>query len=269
MRHRLVSAPSVDLAVPGPRPPQRAPLVALSVGLTAATAWALLIVGEATGVARHLDHDAVLESGSVAPIGIAAFLLGWLVAVLAMTAPTVAPALGPLRAGADPGRTGVLGPFLGGFALVWAVAGLAVLGVDMVVHLAVHRVPALEARPWLVAAGVLAAAGAIQLLPSTRRALAAARRPVWSGPSAAGVAFRAGQRHGRRCLRSDGPLMLVMFAVGASLAWMAVLTVVMVGERSGRAGQPLALATGVALVAAGAVAALEPSLLPFPSGETR
>jgi predicted metal-binding membrane protein len=63
--------------------------------------------------------------------------------------------------------------------------------------------------------------------------------------------------------------MLVMFAVGASLAWMAVLTVVMVGERSGRAGRPLALATGVALVAAGAVAALEPSLLPFPSGETR
>lgn len=171
--------------------------------------------------------------------------------------------------GADRRRTGALGAFLGGFALVWAVAALAALGLDMVVHRAVHRVPALEARPWLVVASVLAAAGAIQLLPSTRRALAAARRPVWSGPSGAGLAFRAGQRHGKRCLRGDGPLMLVMFAAGASLAWMALLTVVMIGERSARAGQPLALATGAALLVAGAVGALEPSLLPFPSGEAR
>lgn len=264
-----MSAPSVDLAVPGSASPPRVLLVSLPVAFTAATAWALLIVGEATGVARHLDHDAVLESGSVAPIGIAAFLFGWLVAVAAMMAPTAVPALGSPPAGAESRRTGALGAFLGGFALVWAVVGLAALGLDMVVHRAVHRVPALEGRPWLVAAGVLAAAGAIQLLPSTRRALAAAKRPVWSRPSGAGLAFRAGQRHGRRCLRGDGPLMLVMFAAGASLAWMALLTVVMVGERSARAGQPLALATGVALLVAGAVAALEPSLLPFPSGEAR
>lgn len=269
MRHRLVTAPSVDLAVPPSPSRQRAPLVPLPVAFIAATAWALLIAGEATGAARHLDHDAVLDSGSLAPIGIAAFLLGWLVAVSAMMAPTAVPVLGPLPAGASSRRTGALGAFLGGFALVWAVAGLAALGLDMVVHRVVHGVPALEAHPWLVAAGVLATAGTLQLLPATRRALAAAGRPVWSGPSGAGLGFRAGQQHGRRCLRGDGPLMLVMFAAGTSVAWMALLTVVMVGERSARAGQRLALAAGVALLVAGAVAALEPSLLSFPSGEAR
>ncbi len=125
------------------------------------------------------------------------------------------------------------------------------------------------ARPWLVTAGALGLAGTLQLLPSTRRSLAAARRlgtDPGEGASSASSAFYAGQLHGRRSLRSDGPLMLVMFAVGGGLGWMAILALLMVGERSA-SGSRLAVATGVALLAAAAVVALNQPWLPFAFGD--
>lgn len=222
--------------------------------VAALLAWSLVIAGEVTGVARHLGHDAVLEGGFEAPVGTALFLGGWLVMVAAMMLPTLA-ARGRVRGGTGSAEADARGAFLGGFALVWAVVGLAALGGDMVVHRVVHGVPSLEARPWMVVAGVFGLAGTIQLMPSTRRSLAAARRAADAAESAPST-FLAGQRHGWRCLRSDGPLMLVMFAIGSGVAWMVVLTAVMAGERSSSFGQRLAAATGVALLAAAAAVAL-------------
>ncbi len=110
----------------------------------------------------------------------------------------------------------------------------------------------------MITVALFGIAGALQLAPSTRRRLAATRRlgTVADRPSSA---FRAGRDHGTRCLLSDGPLMLVMFAVGGGLAWMALLTGVMTAERSSRAGPRLAAVTGVALMGGAALVALNPS----------
>lgn len=167
--------------------------------------------------------------------------------VVAMMLPTTLAA-----PGGPPGAAGAaFGPrfvdFLGGFLLVWVLAGAAALGMDAVVHRAVHEVAALEARPWLVASALLAVAGAAQLAPSTRRHLADGRLPVV--PATRTSALVAGRGHGIRCLRADGPLVLVMFAAGGRLVWMLALTVVMVGERSSRAGRYVSVAVGVALLA--------------------
>ena len=66
-----------------------------------------------------------------------------------------------------------------------------------------------------------------------------------------GGGFRLGARHGAFCVGCCWALMLVMFAVGvASLVWMAVLTAVMVHEKTRPAGRRAVPVTGVALLAA-------------------
>jgi predicted metal-binding membrane protein len=261
MRHRLVSTVSVDVdyaAVGSPTP--SAMEVRPPVMVAFLIAWSLAIGAELTGVARHLGHDAVLESGLPPAAGLGLFVVGWLVMVAAMMLPTI-PATGVPEGPGSAHHDG-LGAFLGGFALVWAVVGMAALSLDMVLHRVVHAFPALDARPGLVAAGALGLAGAVQLMPATRRSLAA-RVPLGPhGVTGARTAFDAGQRHGRLCVRSDGPLMLVMFAAGGGLAWMAVLTTLMIGERSSRYGPHLAVATGVTFLAGAAVLALDLSWLP-------
>ena len=222
-------------------------------------AWSLAIGAELTGLAKHLGHDAVLESGMPAVAGLGLFVAGWLVMVAAMMLPTI-PATG-VPGAPDSARGDGFGAFLGGFALVWALVGLVALSFDVVVHQVVHAFPALDARPELVAAGVLGLAGTLQLMPATRRAVAAGRLDH-DGATGTRPAFDAGRRHGSVGLRSDGPLMLVMFAAGGGLAWMAVLTTLMIGERSARYGPHLATATGVALVAGAALMALDLAWLP-------
>jgi predicted metal-binding membrane protein len=261
MRHRLVSTVSVnvDVVVAGTQS-SRSAEVRPPVMVAFVIAWSLAIGAELTGVARHLGHDAVLESGLPPAAALGLFVAGWLVMVAAMMLPTI-PATG-MADGPDSAPRDGPGAFLGGFALVWAVVGLAALSFDMVLHRVVHALPALDARPWLVAAGVLGLAGAVQLMPATRRSLAAVGRLGPHGPTGTRTAFDAGRRHGTLCLRGDGPLMLVMFAAGGGLATMALLTTVMIGERSTRYGAHVAVAAGVALVVGAAVMPLDVSWLP-------
>ena len=254
-------------------PPQGQPLLAapprgarrphtigpIPVAMVTLVAWALLVAAELTGATRHMDHDAVLEGGVPPLVAVGLFLASWLVMIVATMVPATLPALrrSPIGAGH---AGGLLSTFLAGFIFVWLVAGSTALGLDLVLHTAAQRVPSLEARPWVVTAGLLAATGAIQLAPSTRRHLARCSRVSALNRGAAGSAFVAGSEHGARCLRADGPLMLVMFAAGGKLGWMVVLTAVMTAERSPRAGRHVAIAAGLALLV-GAAVVLTPAWL--------
>ena len=61
-------------------------------------------------------------------------------------------------------------------------------------------------------------------------------------------------RHGAFCVGCCWALMLVMFAAGvASLIWMALLTAVMIHEKTRPAGARAVPVTGVALLAAASV----------------
>jgi predicted metal-binding membrane protein len=136
--------------------------------------------------------------------------------------------------------------FLAVFAIGWTLFGLAAFAGDAVVHRTVDATPWLAERTWLIELGVLAMAGAWQLVPLKRRGLAACRHPIATvGDGAA----RAGVRHVLDCLASSWALMLLMFAAGfANIAWMAILAAVMTYEATGRHGVWVATIAGVVLL---------------------
>ena len=125
----------------------------------------------------------------------------------------------------------------------------------------VDALPWLSERPWLVAGSVLALAGALQFSEPKERCLSKCRHP---GPyllaryrRGAAAAFRLGFGHGLFCLGCCWALMLVMFAAGvASLVWMALLTAVMVHEKTRSAGDRAVPVTGVSLLGLASVVLL-------------
>jgi predicted metal-binding membrane protein len=246
------------------RSPRRVPTAVL---FAIAVAWAVAIAAELTGTADVLHHDALIEGGPPLWLALVLFLVAWQAMVAAMMLPSSLPlirlfyAVSESREGAVAARAA----FLGGYAAVWTGFGaLAFLG-DAVVHRAVHAVPAVAERPWLVAGSVLAVAGAFQFSELKDQCLSKCRAP---GPyllaryrRGTGGAFRLGFGHGLFCLGCCWALMLVMFAAGiAVLWWMAALTAVMVYEKTARNGRLLTPIVGVALLALAAVTFAVPLL---------
>ena len=239
----------------------RVPAIALAIAL----AWALLVAAELTGTSDLLHHHALIEHGPALWIALPVFLAAWLVMVVAMMLPASLPAIGSFLAapgglarggGARPARR--LATFLTPYLIAWGGFGIAVFLGDTVLHRVVHATPWLEARTWVIDAGVLAIAGAYQLLPVKRHSLEACRHPGAAPFGAAGRLpirldgrFAPGVEHALACLGGSWALMLLMFSEGfSSPAWMVALTVVMTYEASGRHGQLAAKAVGLVLLLA-------------------
>jgi predicted metal-binding membrane protein len=250
------------------RPRRRAPRPVLAA---IGAAWTLAVVAELTGRAGALHHDTLIEKGPSLWAGLLLFLVAWQAMVAAMMLPSTLPLMRLYGAvsekQAHPGRARAA--FLGGYAAVWTAFGTAAFLGDVVVHATVDAVPWLSERPWLVAGGVLALAGAFQFSDLKDRCLSKCRHPgpyLLSGyRRGAGAGFRLGSEHGLFCLGCCWALMLVMFAAGvAVLWWMAALTAVMVYEKTGRHGRALTPAVGVALLGLAALALAHPPWLPAP-----
>ena len=264
MLHRVVTTLTADavavrvLGRPARGRTQRTPLAPVGVLVASATAWAVLVGGEVTGGSRYLHHDALLGGGAPRLPALAAFLVGWVAMVAAMMLPTTLPALRSVVGGAGGAAPGAVRAFCGAFVGAWVPVGLLAVGLDAVCHRVVDGVPALAARPGAVAVAVLATAGVLQLAPSTRRRLTATtgEERVGAGPRTDGS---SGWTHGLRCIVADGPLMLVGFAAGGQLVWMAALTGVMAAERSRRVGRSVATLAGVALVVGAVLVAFGPA----------
>ncbi len=232
-----------------------------------AGAWATLLVADASGAASALHHHALIEGGPPLALALPSFLVGWVVMVAAMMLPASLPTIRVVEAATSsftrPRRARAA--FLASFALVWTAFGLAAFLGDVVLHRVVDATPSLAARPWLIEAGILALAGAYQLVPLKQRSLAACRHPAEPEARASldlGGAGRLGLSHGLACLGSSWALMLLMFGQGfASLGWMVALTALMAYEAIGRYGRSVASAAGVALIVA-AIAVLSASSSP-------
>jgi predicted metal-binding membrane protein len=227
-----------------------------AITITIAGAWLVIVLAQLSGNAAALHHHALIEGGMPIAIAVPTFLIAWLVMVVAMMWPASLHALDAFMQGFPnllrPTLAAVT--FLGVSALAWLGFGLAAFIGDVGVHRVVDATPWLGARPWLVEAGVLATAGAYQLLPLKRRYLAACRRPGDRMTSSALVgsgAIGSGLRHGLDCIGSAWALMLVMFAGGFASLWlMAALTVLMIYEAIGRHGERAATVAGVVLLLA-------------------
>ena len=94
----MIGVPTAP-ATPGPRSAwpspglaeaaARLPVVAAAVGL----AWLLIAAAQLTGTAALLHHHALIEHGPPLWIAVPAFLLGWLVMIVAMMIPASLPAI--------------------------------------------------------------------------------------------------------------------------------------------------------------------------------
>ncbi|MBE1549704.1 putative metal-binding membrane protein [Mycobacterium sp. OAS707] len=260
----MTSAPQGALTTPR----RRVPAVVIVV---IACAWALVILAQVTGRAGHLHHGALIEGDQSLVIALGFFLLAWQVMIAAMMLPSSLPFFRLFAAvsAAAPHPRATVAAFLAGYLLVWTGFGAFAFVADIVLHHTVDASPWLSEHSWLIAAGVLALAGLFQFTPLKDRCLSKCRHPgAYLLPRyRRGVrsAFTLGGGHGLFCLGCCWALMLVMFATGvANLIWMAALTVLMVYEKTARAGQRVVPLAGVVLLGGAVlVLALSPWL---PSG---
>jgi predicted metal-binding membrane protein len=227
-------------------------------GLAIGGAWLLAAILQLAGAGEALHHHHLVEGDLPLWTSTAVFLVAWQVMVVAMMLPGSLPAIRAFGSTPDLGRPSLLGwaAFVGTYLLVWTGFGLFAFGGDVVTHRLVEVSPWFADRSFLIEAGVLAVAGAYQFAPLKRRALALCRHPGGVDGNAAGAdpSAATGFRHALDCVASSWALMVVMFAAGvASLAWMAVLTVVMAYEVLGRHGQRAASVWGAVLIGLAAV----------------
>lgn len=226
----------------------RAVLVSAAAVATLA-AWAAL-----AGAAFSTPHRHPVTTPALA-----ATVVMWLAMVVAMMTPTVLPwvlAYATLVApagGARPWRA--IAAFCGGYALVWLGYSVAAAAVQT----------ALARAGWLVGdrvgtrlgGAVLMAAGLFQFLPLKGACLAHCRSPLsyfiarWQDGPIGGL--RLGLAHGAYCLGCCWLVMLTALAMGVmNVAWMAVLTAVVVLEQVAPGGRWVSRVCGAGLLAWGA-----------------
>jgi predicted metal-binding membrane protein len=248
------------VAAPLPRPVAAAIIAALLV--CAAAAW-LLTVQQAASMAGM---------GGVAMVGAGLFLVTWVVMMVAMMFPSIAPMVlahaGIVRSrgeGAAPTIAFVLG-----FLVIWSVAGLVPLAVIQ----ALGSSPASSITMWLPQLGgaVIVVAGVYQFTPLKNACLSTCRSPLgfilthdFGGGSSAAV--RAGVSHGLYCLGCCWAIMAVLAVVGLmNLVWMAAFAVLFFLEKNWRHGVMLSRISGAACVLLGVGTIAQPGLLHLTGG---
>jgi predicted metal-binding membrane protein len=230
----------------------------LQRGLIAAiiAAWVAAVIAEATGAASLLHHDGLIEGGPAVWIALPAFLLAWQVMLAAMMLPSSLPLvrLFARASAAQPRPRAAMAGFLGGYALVWTAFGAVAFAFDIGVHAAVDASPWLQGHEWVLGAGVLVLAGAFQFSSLKYACLDKCRHPAQFMlrfyRRGVGGGLQLGLRHGVFCLGCCWALMLVMFSVGvASLVAMAMLTALMVYEKTQPRGRQVVPVAGATLFA--------------------
>ena len=237
-----------------------AALIALAAASWAALAWE----------AGRADMAMMMRAtmGLAAPL----FLAFWIVMMAAMMFPAAAPMVvafaqiqGSRRRQGQPYVPTAL--FVAGYMAVWAAAGI-------VAYVAAVGGEQLVARAgwsaWTVArwGGVmLILAGLYQLTPLKSACLSKCQSPIafimtsWRDGGIG--AWTMGVEHGLYCLGCCWPLFVILFPLGMMNLWaMAILTIVIFGEKTHAWGAIVAKATAAGLVLYGAAILVDPALLP-------
>ena len=242
----------------------RATTLALLLGGLTAGCWIALWAWSASPYARYLDHAGWGDASSLGAlcttivVPTAVHALAWALMIAAMMLPTTWPLLVMFRriAGARPECDRLLAWVVGGFFLVWLAFGTLAHAADLALRALAQRSAWLALHGWIVAAVVLAGAGAFQFSALKYRCLEACHAPFsfvaarWRGDSPQRDALRIGVDHGVFCVGCCWALMLVMFVVGlGSIGWMLALAAVMAAEKNLRWGRRLRAPLGIGLLA--------------------
>jgi predicted metal-binding membrane protein len=227
---------------PSPGLPGRwLPVELALVALVALVAWIVAV-----------DRMRGMDMGPGTALGTLGWYLGiWVTMMAAMMLPSALPAL-RLYARTAGRVTSTLG-FATGYLAVWTLFGLAAYGLQQLLS---GRLP-WETSGRYVAGAAIVAAGLYELTPVKEICLLRCRSPMgflmtkWRegpvGPAAMGV------HHGLYCTGCCGALMVTLFALGVmSLFWMAIVALVVLGEKALPGGERLARAVALGLLALGA-----------------
>jgi len=161
------------------------------------------------------------------------FAVTWAVMTAAMMLPAVAPAVLQLvRALPSKGAIAAI-PFIAGYGAVWMLAGTVGFAVVTAVRGLHPGLLGWSSAGRFVAAASLVAAGLYQLTGLKRRWLARCGSPDLTRLGRrTGGALIAGAEHGGCCVACCWTLMAALHALGImSITWMAVITIVIAGER--------------------------------------
>jgi len=228
-----------------PRPAAAAIVAALLA--CAAVAWLITI-----------RQAGSMGTGGVRMMSAGLFLVTWLVMMVAMMFPSVAPMTLAFASVTRSRGEGYLptAAFVLGYILVWAVSGLVPLAVLQALDHIWMTPPS-----WLPRLGgaVIVIAGIYQFTPLKDTCLGACRSPLGfilthdfgGGPPAA---VRAGMSHGLYCLGCCWALMAVLAVLGLmNIAWMALFAAIFFIEKNVRFGEVVPRLVGAACIIGGLV----------------
>lgn len=232
-------------------------------------AWTLGLVATLTNQTVLIDHHYLLQQSHLPwLVALLLFLACWQVMTIGMMLPSSMPMMYMMvHAGRRQGHPRAIPlAFLAGYAVIWTAFALAAFLMDTQIHRLVNSWFWLYLHPWLIGAATFALAGAFQFSPLKERCLKQCRSPfsffVRYYRKGAGGAWRLGLRHGAFCLGCCWALMLVMFGLGVgSLVWMAMLTGVMVIEKTFPGGKRLSPVVGIVLLLLAALWLIHPPWL--------
>ena len=197
--------------------------------------------------------------GQTWPSAAMSFLGMWIVMMVAMMLPSLVPMLWRYRLAVDTTgepRLGWLTALVGvGYFVVWAAFGMVALPLGVALATIEMQRPAL-ARAVPIAVGVVVLiAAALQFTAWKARHLACCRELPGRGHTLrddAGTAWRHGLRLGLHCAQCCAGLMAILLGLGVmDLRAMAVVGTAITVERLAPAGERVARAIGVVVVAAG------------------
>lgn len=265
-------------------------IVAGALGLLGLLAWLYLLVGAGMGHGLAettrlslFPHAAAPAAGMDMPMaGVAAearpgwspglWLLVaamWWTMMVAMMSPSAAPAVllyGRVvrHAGgrSDGSALAPTGAFAAGYFLAWLTFAVAATVAQWALEQSGLVASAMMgSRDRWLSAGLLFAAGLYQLSPLQAACLSHCRSPAqfftrhWR-PGAFG-AVRLGVLHGAYCVGCCWALMTLLFVGGVmNLAWIAVLSALVLAEKAAPGGPWIGRAAGVALIAWGGLTLL-------------
>jgi predicted metal-binding membrane protein len=198
----------------------------------------------------------IRDASSMSMTGAGLFLVTWVVMMVAMMFPSVAP-MTLAFAGISRKRGDGLLPaagFVFGYLVVWAAVGLIPLAVIEGLNQVWMNPPTWLGR---AAGAVIVIAGVYQFTPLKNACLRACRSPlgfIVTHDFGRGLraAAQAGAAHGLYCLGCCWALMAVLAVLGLmNVAWMAVITAVFFVEKNVRFGERLPILVGVVCVVAG------------------
>ena len=224
-----------------------------------ALAWLTLWIWDRSPYGRYLKHEQLGEIGPNVSLVLAAilYLVGWTLMTVAMMLPTVIPLLHIFRrlTARRPDHAKLLAAVIGGYLGTWIAFGAAAHAADWLLHQLVEHIAWLDARPWVIGAATLCAAGAFQFSALKYRCLEKCRAPLsfvterWRGRDEFWNAFQLGIDHGKFCVGCCWALMLLMFGVGiGNVGWMLALAALTAIEKNLPWGRKISAPLGVSLL---------------------